>query len=84
MKYSVVRYDSAREFDQISNVSNDTFSKEEDAREVMKTEAKKFAEREKGEGNLININKLSENSVRIDYVDVVGKEAFVIFQVFER
>ena len=63
-------------------MTKEEFETEEEAHDVMADAARDFIRSVKKGGNLIDIKKLSQNSVRIEYVDRSGKDAYVIFQVF--
>lgn len=80
--YSVQRFDSIKEYNRISPVTKEEFETEEEAHEVMADAARAFIRSVKRGGNLIDIKKLSQNSVRVEYVDRSGRDAYVIFQVF--
>lgn len=80
--FSVQRFDSIKEYNRISPVTKEEFETEEEAHDVMADAARDFIRSVKKGGNLIDIKKLSQNSVRIEYVDRSGKDAYVIFQVF--
>lgn len=81
--YKVMRFDSVKHYNGLTPVSRESFFSEQQANDVMKETAKKFVKDVKKNGFLIDIKRLSDNSVRIEYVDRNGGEAFVIFQVFE-
>jgi len=49
----------------------------------MRNTAKQFVSSVKRDGFLIDIKRLSDNSLRVEYVDRNGGEAYVIFQVFK-
>ena len=82
MKYKVVVYDSAKEFDNISNLNDEIYETEEEARDVMLEAAREFEKMVKNHGQLVDIKRLSENSVRIEYVARDAGEGFAIYQVF--
>ena len=81
--YKVMRFDSVRQYNGLTPVSRESYFSEAQASEVMTDTARKFVRDVKKNGYLIDIKRLSDNSVRIEYVDRNGGEAFVIFQVFE-
>ena len=82
MKYKVVVYDSAKEFDNISNLNDEIYDSEDEAREVMLEAAREFEKMVKNHGQLVDIKRLSENSVRIEYVARDAGGGFAIYQVF--
>ena len=81
--YGVVRYDSERGYNKVSRVSKDDYATEEEANQVMVDAAREFAALVRRGGHLIDIKRLSRNSVRVEYVSNNGGASFVIFQIFE-
>ena len=81
--YRVMRFDSFKSYNGLTPVTRDFYVSEDQANEVMTDTARKFVSSVKKHGFLIDIKRLSDNSVRIEYVDRTGGEAYVIFQVFE-
>ena len=82
-KYGVVRYDSERGYNKLSRVSREDYDTEEEANRVMADSAREFAGIVKKGGHLIDIKRLSPNSIRVEYVSNNGDSSFVIFQIFE-
>ena len=81
--FKVMRFDSIKQYNGLTPVNRESYFTEEQANDVMKETARRFVKDVKKSGFLIDIKKLSDNSVRVEYVDRNGGEAYVIFQVFE-
>lgn len=81
--YKVMRFDSVKSYNGLTPAVREMFVSESEAHEAMKDTAKKFVSSVKKHGFLIDIKRISDNSVRVEYVDRNGGEAYVIFQVFE-
>ena len=81
--YRVMRFDSFKQYNGLTPVYHDNFFTEDQANEAMTESARSFVKHVKKNGFLIDIKRLSDNSVRIEYVDRTGGEAYVVFQVFE-
>ncbi len=81
--YGVVRYDSERGYNKLSRVSKDDYATEAEANQVMADAAREFAGIVRRGGHLIDIKRLSPNSIRVEYVSNSGNSSFVIFQIFE-
>lgn len=81
--FGVVRYDSERGYNKLSRVTKDNFELEEEANRAMADAAREFARLVRTGGHLIDIKRLSPNSIRVEYVDNNGSDSFVIFQIFE-
>ena len=78
-----MRFDSFKQYNGLTPVYHDNFFSEDQANEAMTESARSFVKHVKKNGFLIDIKRLSDNSVRIEYVDRTGGEAYVVFQVFE-
>lgn len=83
MKYKIVVFNSQKEFDNIYNLNESIYEKEEEAKEDLVKYAKEFYENIKKDGNLINLNRISDNSIKIDYVGKNGDQSFCIYQVLK-
>ena len=81
--YKVMRFDSVKSYNGLTPAIREIFLSEIKAHEAMRDTAKKFVSSVKRDGFLIDIKRLSDNSVRVEYVDRNGGEAYVIFQVFK-
>lgn len=80
--YKVMRFDSVKSYSGLTPAIREIFLSEVDAHEAMRNTAKQFVSGVKRDGFLIDIKRLSDNSLRVEYVDRNGGEAYVIFQVF--
>lgn len=81
--FKVMRFDSVKQYSGLTPATRDSYGSEEEANGAMTETAKKFVKDVKKSGYLIDIKRLSDNSVKIEYVDRTGGEAYVIFQVSE-